>query len=261
MSSRCRERALLALASFLIAATASARDLRVCADPDNLPYSSEDGRGFENRIAELVARKLDAQLSYYWLPDRRGFLRKTLNAHNCDLVIGVPVDVERAQTTRPYYRGTYVFVYRKDRVAPLRSLDDPRLTSLRIGLPLVGNDAAQTPPAQALAQRGIRSNVVGFPMFGDTPIGSRVVDAVRDGTIDVGVLWSAQAGYFARGVTPPIAVTPIVGKPGLPSAFDIAMAVRRDDAVLARDLAQAIADIEPQIDAVLDSYAVVRVAQ
>ena len=129
---------------------------------------------------------------------------------------------------------------------------------MRIGLALVGNDAAATPPALALAHRGIVDNVVGFPMFGDTPVAARIVDAVRAGSIDVGVLWGPQAGYYARSASPAVAVTPIAAKAGVASTFDIAMGVRREDRALQRELTQALADIEPQIEAVLDSYAVVR---
>ena len=249
--------ALLATA-LLVAAGSDARDLRVCADPDNLPFSSEDGRGFENRIAELVAAHLHADLTYYWLPDRRGFLRKTLGAHACDVVIGLPVESERALTTPAYYRGTYVFVYRGDRLGPLASLDDPRLSTLRVGVALVGNDLAATPPAMALAQRGLTQNVTGFPMFGETSIGERMTRALRDDTIDVAVLWGAQAGYYARATEPTLTVTPIAAKEGVTSTFDIAMGVRRDDPQLHGQLVEALSALKPRIDAVLDSYAVAR---
>jgi mxaJ protein len=251
--------ALVAIA--LAACSADARELRVCADPDNMPFSSEDGRGFENRIAELVAAHLRADLSYYWLPDRRGFLRKTLNARACDLVIGLPAQSERALTTPPYYRGTYVFVYRADKLRHLASLDDPRLARLRIGVSLVGDDLAATPPAEALARRGLTENVTGFPMFGEGSVAQRMTTAVRDGAIDVAVLWGAQAGYYARRGTPVLTVTPIAAKKGVTSTFDIAMGVRRDDAELGAAVAQALSELKPRIDAVLDSYGVARVAQ
>jgi mxaJ protein len=251
--------ALFALA--LVALAADARDLRVCADPDNLPFSSEDGRGFENRIAELVAAHLHADLTYYWLPGRRGFLRKTLNAHACDLVIGLPADSERALTTPPYYRGTYVFVYRPDRLRHLASLDDPRLSRLRIGVALVGDDLAATPPAQALALRGLTENVTGFPMFGENSVAQRMTAALRDDAIDVAVLWGAQAGYFARRGTPQLEVTPIAAKKGVTSTFDIAMGVRRDDRELGDEVAQALVELKPRIEAVLDSYGVARVTR
>ena len=259
MCSAFRNALLVALLA--LAGGAGASELRVCADPDNLPYSSEDGRGFENRIAELVAAQLHADLSYYWLPDRRGFLRKTLNSHACDLVIGLPAASELALTTPPYYRGTYVFVYRRDRIERLESLDDARLATLRIGVALVGNDLAATPPAMALAQRGIVQNVTGFPMFGEGSIGQRMTQALRDDAIDVAVLWGPQAGYFARTGAPALTVTPIAAKEGVASTFDIAMAVRRDDPALHARIVEALPALKPRIDAVLDSYAVARVPQ
>ena len=253
-------RSCVLLATLGLAAAVGARELRVCADPDNLPFSREDGTGFENRIADLVATHLHADLRYYWLPDRRGFLRKTLNAHECDLVMGLPVESERALTTPAYYRGTYVFVYRGEDTGRLESLDDPRLRSLRIGVALVGNDLAATPPAMALARRGIVGNVTGFPMFGEGSIGQRMTNAVREGAIDVAVLWGPQAGYFARDGVPALTVTPIAPAAGVASTFAIGMGVRRDDGALRDEMAGALSALKPQIDAVLDAYAVARVS-
>src|SRR5688500_15979774 len=115
MSSRCLK-GLFGLVCALAfgAASAAERELRVCADPDNLPYSHENGSGFENRIAQLVADELGAKLAYAWLPQQRGFIRKGLDANACDMVVGVPSDFERVRTTRPYYRSAYVFVFRAE---------------------------------------------------------------------------------------------------------------------------------------------------
>ena len=244
----------------LVALPSSASTLRVCADPDNLPYSKSDGSGFENRIAVLVAESLGATLEYYWFPDRRGFLRKTLNARQCDLVIGLPVHSERVSTTRAYYRATYVLAYRADRVEHLVSLDDPRLRTLTVGVALVGNDLAATPPAHALALRGITNNVVGFPLFGDGTATERMMAALTDGTIDVAVMWGPQAGYFARRSSKKIALVPLHADGDEPFEFDIAMGVRRDDAGLARDVDAAWQKLQPRIDRILDDFAVVRTA-
>ena len=251
--------ALLGLLA-LIALPSSASTLRVCADPDNLPYSKSDGSGFENRIAVLVAESLGATLEYYWFPDRRGFLRKTLNARQCDLVIGLPVDSERVSTTRAYYRATYVLAYRADRVEHLVSLDDPRLRTLTVGVALVGNDLAATPPAHALALRGITNNVVGFPMFGDGTATERMMTALTDATIDVAVMWGPQAGYFARRAPYKIVLAPLHADGVEPFEFDIAMGVRRDDAALARDIGAALQKLQPRIDRILDEFDVVRTA-
>ena len=232
--------------------------LRVCADPDNLPFSAADGSGFENRIAQIVARAMDREVAYYWLPDRRGFIRKTLGAGECDVVMGVPVSFERTLATPPYYRASYVLVYRAQALHDLSSLDDPRLARLRIGVALVGNDLAATPPALALAERGHLDNVTGFPMFGDGPVGQRIVAAVDRGTLDVGVLWGPQAGYFARRAQGTLTVAPITGGTSVPDEFAIGIGVRRGDHDLQRALTQALARVQPQIDAVLDEYAVPR---
>lgn len=259
MSSRFL-RMMVAIAVALCA-QAGARELRVCGDPDNMPLSREDGSGFENRIAELVAAHLGADLAWYWLPDRRGFLRKTLNAHVCDVVIGLPAESERALTTPAYYRGTYVFVHKATLHPRIASLDDPRLSSLRIGVSLVGNDLAATPPALSLARRGLVDNVVGFVPFGDRPLGERMTDAVRAGAIDVALLWSAQAGYWASGgndASTRLDVTPLEPSPGVATAIDIAMGVRREDPALRDELTRALRALKPRIDAVLDAYRVAR---
>src|SRR5690348_4579607 len=125
------------------------RILRIAADPNNLPFSNERREGFENKIAELIARELNADLQYVWRAQRRGFFRETLKEGNCDLVMGVPAQFEQALTTVPYYRSTYVFVSRTDKHLALRSLDDPVLHRLKIGAQLVGNDGVNTPPVHA----------------------------------------------------------------------------------------------------------------
>ena len=137
------------------AATATAdpaRVLRVCADPNNLPFSNESEEGFENRLAQLIAGELNARVSYTWWAQRRGFVRNTLNEGLCDVVMGVPGSFELTGVTRPYYRSTYVFLYRKDAGLSLRSLDDSVLRTLRIGVQIIGDDYANTPPAHALAR-------------------------------------------------------------------------------------------------------------
>jgi ABC-type amino acid transport substrate-binding protein len=135
------------------------RRLRVCADPNNLPFSNERGEGFENKIAALVAREMKVDVEYTWWAQRRGFIRNTLKAGDCDLVVGVPSSFELAQTTSPYYRSTYVFVSRKDRRLNIRSFDDPLLRKLKVGVQMIGDDFSNTPPAHALSNRNIIRNV------------------------------------------------------------------------------------------------------
>jgi len=233
--------------------------LRVCADPDNLPYSRSDGSGFENRVAELLAAQMHARLEYAWMPLRRGFVRKTLGAGLCDVVVGVPAGFERVTTTRPYYRSSYVFVTRG--ATGVRSFDDPRLTKVRIGVQLIGNDLAATPPGYALASRGATANVTGFTIFGDGPAAERLVRAVAEGRLDVGLVWGPQAGYFAARARPPLALVKAAPPPelaGLPFEFSIAMGVRRGNTALRDALDAALDRARPRIEAILDAYAVPR---
>ena len=263
MSSRCHKAfstvlPLLAAALLGWAAAAQARELRVCADPDNLPYSHRDGSGFENRIAQLVARELHADLAYFWLPQARGFVRKTMGAGECDLFIGVPAGFERVLTTRPYYRSGYVAVTRTS-TAPF-AFDGAWLRSRRVGVQLVGNDLAATPPGHALARAGATDNVMGFTVYGTGPAAQRMVAAVAGGQIDAALVWGPQAGYFAARAAVPLSVTPVAAPPGLPVPFEfaIAMGVRKGDGALRDELDAAIGRQRSAIDAILAEYAVPR---
>ena len=264
MSSRCldalaRVGCALALTVF-VSEPLGARALRVCADPDNLPYSNRAEQGFENRIARLVARDLGTDLRYFWLPQWRGYARKTLQQHRCDLIPGIAQADGSVLATNAYYRGTYAFVYSPARFPRLASLDDPRLRSARIGVQVVGIDATPTPAARALAQRGIVDNVAGYPLMGETPSAARIVDAIADGALDIGIVWSPQPGYFVAKRHLALDVVPIRHDAADP-AFDfaIAMGVRRDAAALQRAVNASLARLAPQISAVLREYAVTRV--
>jgi mxaJ protein len=264
MYSRCLD--ALACAGCALALTAfvssplAARELRVCADPDNLPYSNREERGFENRVASLVAHDLRADVRYYWLPQWRGYARKTLQQHRCDVIPGIAQADASVLATNAYYRGTYAFVYSPTRFAGLASLDDPRLRSAHIGVQVVGIDATPTPAARALAQRGIVANVVGYPVMGETPSAARIVDAIADGALDIGIVWSPQPGYFVAKRNLALDVVPIRHDASDP-AFDfaIAMGVRRGDVALQQALNASLARLAPRIDAVLREYAVTRV--
>jgi mxaJ protein len=238
------------------------RQLRVCADPNNLPFTNDRLEGFENRLADLVAREMGATVAYTWYPQRRGFIRNTLRAGACDVVMGVPSSFELALPTRPYYRSTYVFVYRKGARISLRSFDDPVLRTLRVGVHLVGDDGANTPPAHALAARGIIRNVVGYTLYGDysqPDPPARLIDAVARGEVDVAVAWGPMAGYFARRQQVPleiVPVTPEIDLPFLPFVFDISMGVRREDEALAGELDAILVRRAAEIDALLDEYGI-----
>jgi len=278
MSLRCRDaRRRLAAGLLLAGATAFARAddapapapapaptaapaLRVCGDPDNLPYSHVDGSGFENRIAQLMADELGRPLAWFWLPLRRGFVRKTLGAGECDLLVGVPADLERVLATRPYYRSGYVFVTRVGDAAPLHSFDDPRLARLRIGVQLIGNDLAATPPGHALARRGATERVIGYTVYGDGPAAERMLRALADGRLDAALVWGPQAGYFVQRAAVPLQVWPAARPADSPEAFEfaIAMGVRRGDAALRDALDAAIDRRRPEIDRILADYGVPR---
>jgi mxaJ protein len=241
----------------------AARTLRVCADPNNLPFSNEAQQGFENKLASLLAADRGARLEYLWWAQRRGFVRHTLGAQACDIVMGVPARFDPALTTRPYYRSSYVFVSRRERHLELASLDDPRLRRMRIGVQMIGDDFNNTPPAHALSNRGIVQNVVGYSVYGDysqpSPL-STIVDAVDRGEVDAAVVWGPAAGYFARNKPLELApVTPRQDSPSLPFVFDIAMGVRRGDTALRDELNDFIARRAGDIDRVLTEYNVPRV--
>lgn len=241
------------------------RVLKVCADPNNLPFSNDREQGFENRIASLIARELGADLDYTWWAQRRGFIRNTLRAGLCDLVPGVPTSFELVLATRPYYRSTYVFLYRKDAPFTIRSFDDSVLRRLRIGVHYIGDDYANAPPAHALSNRGIVTNVAGFSIYGDyaTPNPpATIVKAVADGTIDVAVVWGPLAGYFARQQKTALTIVPVspqIDVPFLPFVYDISMGVRRDNPALKAEVEGVLARKREEIDAILEDYGVPRV--
>jgi mxaJ protein len=236
------------------------RILRVCADPNNLPFSNDRGEGFENQIANTIARDLDKSVVYYWHPQRRGFLRTTLFADACDVVMGVPSSLELARVTRPYYRSSFVFVSRRDRRLALTSLDDPRLRSLRIAIPITGDDYDNPPPARALAARHIIDNVRGYPVYGDYSKphpASGAVDAVRNGDVDVAIAWGPIAGFAARQPGRALDLVPVPDQDELvPFSFEISMAVRREDVPLAKQLDAAIVRHAAQIQQTLTNFGV-----
>jgi mxaJ protein len=189
-------------------------------------------------------------------------VRNTVNAGDCDLVIGTAAGMEMLSTTRPYYKSTYVFVTRRDRHLPIRSFDDSLLRHLKIGVQLIGDDFANTPPVHALANRGIVRNVVGFPVYGDyaeANPAARIVNAVAAGAVDVAIVWGPVAGYFAKQSATPLDVVPVSPRldlPYLPFVFDIAMGVRRGDSTFRKRLDDIIVRRQPSIDSILTSYGV-----
>ncbi len=255
----------LGVLRWAISAKPGERLLRVCSDPNNLPFSNRAGEGLENKLAELVAHEMHATLQYTWWAQRRGFIRNTLKAGDCDVVMGVPTSFELAATTRPYYRSTYVFVTRANSPFRVTSFDDPILHKLRIGVQIIGDDYANTPPAHALTNRGIVGNVRGYTVYGDYSRPNppaRIVDAVADGDIDVAVVWGPLGGYFAQHEPVALRVTPVspqIELPYLPFVFDISMGVRREDVQLRDSLDAILARRRAGVDSILKSFGVPRV--
>ena len=254
---------LLLLSPLALHAQLARGVLRVCADPNNLPYSNERREGFENRLAELVAAELHARVEYTWWAQRRGYVRNTLRAGRCDVLMGVPAGFEPVLATRPYYRSTYAFVSRRSGPR-ISSFDDPALRKLRIGVQIIGDEATSSPPAAALTRRGMVKNVRGYTVLGDyrepNPP-SRIVRAVADGEVDVAIVWGPLAGYFAKRSRVPLRVAPVspeIDPPDLPFAFDMAMGVRRGDRALRDRLDEVLRRRRRDIDRLLADYGVPR---
>lgn len=255
--------ALLTAAAGAMGATEQpARELAICSDPANLPYSNAQREGFENRIATLLADELHATLRYTWNAQRRSFLRRTLHAGACDVVMGLPAGLPGVLQTRPYYASRYALVSLRSRGLAVSGYDDPALRTLRIGLAAVGAEGANPPPAAALARRGLSDQVRGYSVWGseedETPQG-RIVDAVAQGEIDAAILWGPQAGYFAQRHAGTLDVQPLADDPQQPAlAFRYAMAlsVRRGDAALRDELQQALDRRAADIRNILESYGV-----
>ena len=239
--------------------------LRITADPNNLPFSNDRHEGFENKLAELIAQELGLRIEWTWRAQRRGFFRETLKVDTADLILGAPAGYERALTTTPYYRSSYTFVYRNDRGLDLRSLDDPRLRELKIGIQIVGDGGINTPPAHALANRGIITNLVGFTLYGDYSQPNppaRIIDAVAKGDVDVAIAWGPLAGYFAKQSAIPLEVVPVSPQsdsPAIRFSFAIAMAVRKSDQELKGKVDQVLAQRRGEIERILGEYGVPRV--
>jgi mxaJ protein len=236
-------------------------EFRVCADPNNLPFSNNQLAGFENKIATLIANDLGETVRYVWWGQRRGFIRNTINASlkdaRCDVMISVPAGYDLLQPTKPYYRSTYVFVYRNNRGLHIQTLDDPILKKLKIGVHLLGDDYENPPPVHELSKRGMVDNVIGFDTFysAKNPPNT-IIDAVSSGKIDVAIVWGPAAGYFAKK-NGQLEVVPVPsGKTDLPFAFDISLGVRKGDDALKARLEQVLDRKQIEIRKILTDYSV-----
>jgi mxaJ protein len=246
----------VSLALCLLGAPAEARTLRVCADPNNLPFSNRQQQGFENKLVDILAREMKATVAYTWWAQRRGFLRNTLKANLCDVVPGVPVGLHGLRTTAPYYRSSFVFVTRAG-AEPVVSMDDPRLQSFKVGVQNGGDDGAATPAALALSRRRIPAR--GYSVLGDyrepNPP-ARIMEAVEIGDVDVAVVWGPLAGFFARRSGAPLSLRPVPAEGESPMAFAIALGVRKEDERLAAELNRILIHTRSELDGLLASYGV-----
>jgi quinoprotein dehydrogenase-associated probable ABC transporter substrate-binding protein len=259
--------ALAPLFAFGQPAADAERVLRVCSDPNNLPFSNRAGEGFENKIAELFARELGWKLEYTWFPQRMGFIRNTLRAREpnsnrfkCDLVMGVPVGFELAATTQPYYRSVYALAYLKgnglDSITTpdaLTQLPEPKLVSLRLGV------VAQTPPVDWLLAHHLFDQAVSYdtqPADPERYPGEMIEKDLLDGKIDVAFAWGPIAGFFAKKSQKPVTVVPFSPDPQLQFDFRIAMGVRYGEREWKERIERLIRDKRAAIQAILTDYGV-----
>ena len=229
--------------------------LRVCADPRNLPFSNEKGEGFENKLAELFADKLHKKLDYVFYPQATGFVRVTLAAHRCDVIMGFPQGDELVQVTNPYYRTAYALIAKPgSALDEVRTLEDAQLKGKRIGI------IAGTPPASNMAANGLMANAKPYPLMIDTRVDSSAAEMIKDltsGEIDAGVLWGPMAGYYAKQASPPLHVTPLVKETSGPRlAYRIGMGVRQADQNWKRLLNRLIQENQPAINKILLDFGV-----
>jgi quinoprotein dehydrogenase-associated probable ABC transporter substrate-binding protein len=241
------------------------RVLKVAADPNNLPFTNSRLDGFENKVAAILAREMNADLQYQWHAQRRGFFRETITQGDCDLALGAPQGFERALPTRPYYRSTYMFVTRRDRHLKLGSLDDPRLRTLKIGVQVIGDDGVNTPPAHALAARGIIDNITGYSVYGDyskpNPTAG-IIEAVARGEVNVAFAWGPLAGYFAPEQSNELELTPVTPakdeRSQMQFTFDIGVGVRKGNTKLRDEVNEILVRCRDEINGILDDYHVPR---
>jgi mxaJ protein len=237
-----------------LGATAQTRELRVCADPNNMPFSNMKLQGFENQIASIVARDLNAQLIYVWQRMGRGFVREYIDKSRCDLLVGIPRNYRPVLTTAPYYRSTYVFVSRRNSKFEVTSFNSPDLHGLKIGVQVL--DEEYTPPGEALARRGLQAAIVGFDTTEDA---ASIVRAVANRQVGIAVVWGPLAGYFAQQYRDDLVLEPVepeVDPPGLPFTFAISMAVRKGNTALRDELDRVLTRHHSEIHEILTKYGV-----
>lgn len=228
--------------------------LRVCGDPENLPFSNQKLEGFENKIAASIAADLGATLDYAWWPHQRGLVRNTIDAGTCDVIFGIPEGLDFVLWTKPYYRSSYVIAYRKTSNFRIASLDAPELKPLRIGV------YTNTPVEESLARRHLLDNVTSYSLFfdprGDRDRPAKLLDDLVAGTVDVALPWGPLAGYYAKKLNAPIELVPLEDEPGVPLSFNISMGVKKGNRELKTRLEAAIDRRQSDIRSILEEYGV-----
>jgi mxaJ protein len=238
-------------------AAPAANELRVCGDPSNLPFSNEKLEGIENKLAVVVAKDLGMTVAYTWWPHQRGLVKRVLNTGRCDVMLGIPKGYDPVLWTKPYYRTGYVLAYRKDHGIKIRSLDDPALKTLKIGVQV------NTPPHDALGQRGIADNVTGYQLMFDSNFHAedypgKLVEDLIAGSIDVGLVWGPIAGYFATKKGAPLEIVLLEDHPetGNQFTFEISMGVKKGNTALKAKLETALARRHVEIERILTEFGV-----
>ena len=228
--------------------------LRVCADPENLPYSNRALQGLENRIIDLVAEKLGLEVRYTWFPQSIGFVRNTLRVRDCDLISGITTTSEKVQNTNPYYHSVYTMLYRKDSGIDATTMSDPRLRGLRLGV------VAGTPPVDVIARLGLLGNIRPYHLVADTrrhkPARQAILD-VANGVTDVAFIWGPIAAYYAAEAEHELVLVPLVNEdPKVRLNFRVSMAVRYNETDWKHEINRVLRELQPEIDAILRDYGV-----
>ena len=232
--------------------------IRVCADPDNMPSSNDKGEGYENKLAELIAKDLNSKLTYVWYPTRRGYFR-IINGMYCDMAVEAPAGLDIAGVTKPYFRSGYVVVTRQGSgLEDISSLADPRLKRLKIGVNIYTSDGENSPPAMALSRYGVVGNLTGYStFFSDQARPEDIIKGVANKDIDVAIAWGPLAGYFAKLSPVPLVLKPLPARDSLsdvPLQYNMGIAVRRRDKEF-RDSLQAVLERRrPEVDAILKQF-------
>ena len=229
--------------------------LRVCADPRNMPFSNEKGEGFENKLADFFAAKLQKKVDYTFYPQATGFVRLTLGSHRCDVIMGFPQGDDLVQSTSPYYRTSYAIVTKPGSdLADVTTLEDAKLKGRHIGI------VAGTPPATNMALAGLMTTAKPYPLMIDTRVDSSaeaMINDLKSGEIDAGVLWGPMAGYYAKQANPQLHVTPLVNETTGPKLiYRIAMGVRGADQNWRRQLNKLIQENQGEINKILLEFGV-----